>query len=42
MNCKSLDTEFALEFTYTWTRVRFIKYKKKKKKRNNYFRSSII
>lgn len=31
MNCKSLDTEFALEFTYTWTRVRFIKYKKKKK-----------
>lgn len=30
MNCKSLDTEFALEFTYTWTRVRFIKYKKKK------------
>lgn len=31
MNCKSLDTEFALEFTYTCARVRFIKYNKKKK-----------
>lgn len=41
MNCKSLDTEFALEFTYTCARVRFIKYNKKKKS-NNYFRSSII